>query len=452
MDEHLSEDDLATFASNPAALPQSRLRHLVSHTSGCEACSSTLQLYVTIEDDLGDADVYEPAPGSGRPGSPTYEFLMSFASRIRDEDERAKELLKPYFENPALAYMILTRRESFTAGVVRQLAEHAHAICESAPLDALTFAEIAAAIADTLSVDSYDENALYELRGTACLVQAMALMLLGGCPAALDALVRAERAFKKLRAPGFDLASVALVRAGVLYQQQRLNEAHAEAERAEHGFAHSGDDERRMKAVCLRAAICFEAHRVENAKTVLRQVIEYGEQKDDPRWVAVGSSRMGNCEVALGHLGEASIQFHRALSIFREIGPANERVGAEWGIAQMFLRSGRHRDAIVRLQDVKAQFETLGMLTDAALVGLDIAEGFLSLGRMRQISAMAKRLLHVFTEAGMLTGALTALAYIRESADTGTLSLNDLAAVRGFLRRAEREPTLAFVPPPSQPR
>jgi len=115
----------------------------------------------------------------------------------------------------------------------------------------------------------------------------------------------------------------------------------------------------------------------------------------------------------------------------------------------MLLEVGKHVDAIRRLRNVTAAFESLGMVTDAALAGLDIAEGLLASERSREIIDLAAHLFLVFTDAGMLTGALTAIAYIKEAAGRGTLTPGDLQVVRGFLRRAERKPDLIFIPPPS---
>jgi hypothetical protein len=67
---------------------------------------------------------------------------------------------------------------------------------------------------------------------------------------------------------------------------------------------------------------------------------------------------------------------------------------------------------------------------------------------MPQIVELAKHLFDVFTNAGMLTGALSALAYIKEAAAAGTLTTDHLHAVRTFLRRAQRQPDLLFLPPP----
>lgn len=93
----------------------------------------------------------------------------------------------------------------------------------------------------------------------------------------------------------------------------------------------------------------------------------------------------------------------------------------------------------------------MGMATNAALVGLDVADALLALSQPGEIVRLAQHLFSVFTEAGMLTGALSALAYLKEAAATKRLTKQDLDAIRTFLPRAERQPSLLFVPPPRPP-
>lgn len=89
------------------------------------------------------------------------------------------------------------------------------------------------------------------------------------------------------------------------------------------------------------------------------------------------------------------------------------------------------------------------MVTDAALVGLDIVDALLALKKPHRIIALAQHIFSVFTKAGMLTGALSAIAYLKEAAGTGELTTAGLDEVRSFLRRAERQPSLQFIRPRS---
>lgn len=447
MDGHIPEHELAVFAFDPDAVTARRSIEMQQHAAVCEECRARLDFFSVTEEDLADPDVWERSAGSA-----TLEALRAYGEQIAEEDEEAEELLAPFFASPVLAAMANLRtlgKRYLTGGVVRRLNAHANSICESEPLDALTFAEAAISVAEALREDLYPAQAVFEMRGTAWKEQARALHLLGRLNEALDSLGRAERSYRRLASPGFGLANAAHVRAAVLYEQQRLDEAATIAEQAEKAFFHLGDDERRMKAVYLRACIRYEAHDPESAIALFGVVVDYGEETDNATWIARGSYALGNCEVERNKLGDASMHFQKALAVFREIGPPTERVKTEWGVARVLLHAGKRSEAIRRLSDVAAEFEARGMVTDMALVGLDTAEALLGLGRPDEIVDLASRLFRVFKDAGMLTGALTALAYLKEAAAAGKLTPANVSEIRTFIRRAERQPELVFVPPES---
>jgi tetratricopeptide (TPR) repeat protein len=450
---HIPEAELVLYAAQSGALAAGRRAGIEAHLATCAECQEThdflaIQDEGAVDEALREADTWEPLFGSA-----TYDALMDHGARIAEEDREAEELLRPYLEHPIrVAWDALTTKRRYrTGGVVRKLNAAAHAVHKSKPRVALTFADAAISVAEVLPDDLYTARAVYQLRGAAWKERAKAQLLLGQFPQAHDSLDHAERAYSKTPHNALGLSLVALLRAGVFYEQGRLAEAMAVAERAERGFAHAGDEKRRMDAAFLRASIIFDAGDPNRAIPIFRHIIEHGENTASAEWVALGSYAVASCEVDRGNLGEASILFHRALRTFRERGPERERLLAEWGIARVVLHSGKLAEAVHRLRDVAADFERCGMATNAALVGLDAADAFLALGRPNEIVRLAQHLFSAFTKAGMLTGALSALAYLKEAAATNRLTKHDLAAIRTFLRRAEHQPSLQFVPPSASP-
>lgn len=449
---HIPEGELALYAAQPDAIAEGRRTEIEAHLAACAECQEAHDFFAIRDDDLGD-DFAEPDTWEPMIGSATHASLMEYGTRVAQEDREAEILLKPYLDNPinAARTTLATKRGHRTGGVVRKLNAAAHNICESKPRVALTFADAAVSVAETLPDDLYPARAVYRLRGTAWKERANAQMLLGEFPQALESLDRAERAYGKTPHNGLGLSIVALVRAGVLYAQLRPDEAIVMAERAERGFTHAGDEKRRMDAAFLRASIMFEVGDANGALPVFRRIIEHGENAQSTHWIALGSYAAGNCEVDLGDLGEASLLFHRAILIFREFGPERERLLTEWGIARVVFHSGKLDEAIRRFRDVAAEFEKRGMVTYAAYVGLDISDGLLALNRSKEIVALAQHLFSVFTNAGMLTGALSAIAYLKEAAAAKRLTKQDVEAIRAFLRRAELQPALQFVRPAQAP-
>jgi hypothetical protein len=160
--DHIPESELAIFAFSPDTVSAQRRAEIELHVSACGACRATSDFFALAEDDLADADAWEPIMGSV-----TRDALFAYAARIASEDREANEMLKPLFDNPGKAAWqnIAMQKRFVTGGVVRRLTAHAHGICEDDPLSALTFADVAISVAEALPHDTYPANAVDEIRG-----------------------------------------------------------------------------------------------------------------------------------------------------------------------------------------------------------------------------------------------------------------------------------------------
>lgn len=443
MGEHIPHVELSLFSHDKLALEQERREEIERHLANCAECGATYDFYSVAEDDLGDIAVWQTVIGS------TAAAMTAYANQCAAEDREADELLSEYFAKPRKAALanIRHQRKFHTGGVVRRLNAKAHAVVASNPLEALIFADLAQVVADALPDDIYPNKAAYELRGTAWKERANALLRLAEFDEALAALSRAEEAYEQLRSPGHGLAAVELVRAAVYYERGELQQAAKCVDLAEQGYAHLGLERQRMKAVHLRASINLESLEFTKSSETYQRVIDFGEQVNDPEWIAKGSYGRANAELDQGNLGEASALFLTALAILRETGPATDRMCTEWGLARVALHAGKPTDAVRQLRDVMSAFEAVGWVSNAALAGIDLSEALLVLDRWDEIVKVARHAFRVLKKAGNVTGALMALAYLKEAAANRHLTPETLKVVREYLRRVEREPDLLFVPP-----
>jgi tetratricopeptide (TPR) repeat protein len=441
--EHIPDLELSLYAFDPDALSRERAAEIDRHTARCADCGVRLDFYAVAEEDLHDPSVWV------LPAVSPASAMRAYARRCQAEDAEADALLEPYFRNPVkAAWHLGRRRELYTGGVVRKLNAQAHATFASLPRVALTHADNAQVIAEALPDDLYPNGAVYELRGTAWKERANALVRLGRLDEALESVRRAERAYEHLQSSGHGLAAVELVRAAAYYQMGELTKAEYHADRAAQGYTKLGQRHRTMKALLLRGEIQYEAAQFDDAAKIFARIIDYGEELADPQWIAKGSYTLASCELERGKLGEATVLYTKALVIFRETGPTADRVSTEWGLARVVLGGGNASEAVRRLHQVVTAFEEIGMVTDAALASLDMADALFVLQRMEQIEKLAAHAFRVLKEAGILSGALTALAYLKEAAATRRLNRKVIHGIRKFLQQAERDPELLFVPPP----
>lgn len=221
MGEHIANDELSLFAHDKLSFERERREEIESHLANCAECGASFDFYAVAEEDLGDLAVWQPIIGS------TAAAMSAYANQCAAEDREADELLTEYFAKPRKAAMtnVRNQRKFHTGGVVRRLNAKAHALSASEPLDALIFADLAQAVADVLPDDTYPNNAIYELRGTAWKERANALARLAKLDEALESLRHAEEAYGHLRSPAYGLASVELVRGSTYYQRGELDQA-----------------------------------------------------------------------------------------------------------------------------------------------------------------------------------------------------------------------------------
>jgi len=447
MAEHVPHTELSLFAYDKLSFAHERQEEIEAHVASCAECGAIFDFHSAAEEDLGELAVWQPI------GS-TAAAMSAYANQCAAEDAEADVLLQEYFEKPRKAAVIHIRnqRKFHTGGVVRRLNAKAHSLYASEPLEALIFADLAQVVADLLPDDIYPNNAVYELRGTALKERANALVRLAEFDEALESLRLAEEAYGHLRSSGRGLAAVELVRSAVYYERGDLQKAIEHVARAEQGFAHLSLERQRMKAVFLRGEIAYESLQYAESGAIMQQVMQFGEEIGDAGWVARGSYVRALSELELGNLGDAAMLFHAALVIFRESGPTENRIDTEWGLARVALHGGNASDGVRGLRDAIAAYEEIGRVMNAALAGVDLAEALLVLERWEEIVKVATHAFRVLKKAGHLTGALTALAYLKEAAAKRQVAPATLKVVRDYLRRVERQPDLLFVPPPNIPR
>jgi len=115
-------------------------------------------------------------------------------------------------------------------------------------------------------------------------------------------------------------------------------------------------------------------------------------------------------------------------------------------LARVFMRRGKHDAALQILNPVRREFQELGLAEDLANASIDMAESLLALNRSHEVGEFCRIAISYFRDAGLAysTGAMTALAFLQESASLGRLTIKDIADVRVFVERLDEQPGLVF--------
>lgn len=418
-----------------------------AHVAVCDVCRTTLDAIAAFDAALAEPESWPDA----QTGDTRLEELRRFAARSAAEDEAATRLLKEFEPPEAAARFVWCdlpgKSHNRTGGVARRLCKLANGMCEHQPLYALALAEAATRIAAFLPETSYPRTAIRELRGEAWKEQANALRFLGRFPEALEALDRAEAEYRQLPHEGIGLVAVTYVRASLLMEQDQLEDAETLAAESADAALQLGDTERYMRARHLLGHVRYERHQYAAAAEVWKGILRYARSRGESLWIARESLAIGNCHLELGRSTDAGRYLHEALRLFSDLNVPSEITRTEWALARLDFRRGHGVEAMHRLRQAVSRLSACGMLTDGALAALDLAEMLDASGRTREIPKLLAGVVRTFTDAGKLSGALTALAYLKNAAARGALTPALLSHVRRFLVAADRQPELIFAAP-----
>jgi tetratricopeptide (TPR) repeat protein len=443
--KHVDERTLGLYAIDPAKVRNRA--EIEGHVAACAECGAELESIRAFDFALRQPESWA---GLSR-AAPAPEQLRAFAARAAAEDAAAEGLLAG-FEHPESAarfvWADIPRKPDYqTGGVTRLLCQRANGMCERDPLYALKLAEAARVISYTLPDDRYPRSTLHELRGHAYKEEANAFLFLGRLPEAWQAITFAEREYRKLSFEGVGMVAVKYIRGLICYEQDDLEAAERYANEAAEDALQLGMADRYMSARHLLGYVHFDRREYAMAASIYESILRYGEEKGAAGWIARESLAVGGCYLELGRTSEATRYLYDALRLFTDLGYGPDITRTHWSIARLMFAEGNGIEAIFRLRKTITEFTEYEMLTDAAVVAVDLAEILHATGRLREIPKVLANVVQTFVDAGKLTSALTALAYLKEAATAGTLTTDVVAYVRRFVQRADRQPDLLFAPP-----
>lgn len=447
---HPHENTLGLYALHPEAVPDRE--GLERHLAMCEECPDHLAQIRAFDARLRNPDSWDERDDHSVRAA---EELRTFALRAAVEDRAARELLAG-FEDPECAGQfawlnIAAKSEYRTGGVARRLCGLAFDMLQRKPLYALALAEAAVSISVSLAEKTYPRKSIHELRGEALKQKANALHQLGRLDEALSALASARLEYDQLPHAGLGLLAVDHIHAAILYEQEDFTAADRLAAETAAAALHLGDHERAMRAQYLRAEIAYERGLIAEAAELFSVVLMYGEQITDSLWIARGELSVGICYVELGRNDAATRCLHSALRRFSDLRLESYVTRTEWAIALLEFRGGNATPGIHRLQRAIGNLTRDGLLTDAAVAAVDLAEMLNAAHRHREIPKLLSGVVRTFVAAGKVTAALVALAELKDAAARGRLTPVLATHVRRFLVRVDRQPNLTFAPPPAPP-
>ncbi|HEY0139454.1 MAG TPA: tetratricopeptide repeat protein [Thermoanaerobaculia bacterium] len=431
---HYDDEALFQYAEGTSPIA----REVEAHVAGCETCARELGGHREIVHVLRTSDVWDESSAPAAPRKFVVD-ITAFAERARQEESEAKRLCDEILTGPSSWWQQRLRQAEnvYTAGMVKELLERMSDLIETSPSKALEVTTMAIEIANALDLVSYPCDYALKLRAQAYRDYAYVLRFIGRYPDALEAADRSKRLFDQVPLPEYDLARLAVVRASILAELDRDDEAIALTREAAVTFERFGDRVRQLNALLTVGVVLFERGTLDEALTVWQQIV------NDPDLESVSRVRViHNMGVAYSRLGQPTIaaeHLHRALAEFDLLGMDTERTRSRHVLAQTLVTIGKVREAIPLFRECWREFEQLDMVSDAAQAALNLAEALLIVGDAAEVPSICRDVVARFQRAGMTSRAMTALSFLREAVAIGEATPSLVRHVYAFLRKLPDE-------------
>jgi tetratricopeptide (TPR) repeat protein len=448
VDRHYDDEALISLLEAGRIDPAEKDPHL----RVCSDCRETLGTLRSLAVTMTDGAVWAPAESAtDTPSAQTITTLRVFADGMAREDTAADVMLADLLAGDRRTWeaRLHAHPEYRTAGMVRRLLATADRAIDTMPPDALVLTAMATEIADDLEPRKYAADTVAKLRGAAWRDRAYALYYTGSFTEAEKAVLVAESHFSDCVVGDWDSARVALLRALTSRAMDRLADATELARAAGTVFSDMGDTLRAERAKSLEAAVSYKAGRYHDALAIWSE-LSYAASPASTSELPGIWQNIAACHRELGDIQTALRFSQLAAESFALADTPTEALRVRWNVARMLMTAGRHEDAVRRLQPLLADFATLGMSSESALVALDLAELFALQGRIADVAQLCRTAIKQFEEAGVSFSvrATTALSYLREASYAGETSVTLVQHVRTYVNRLKHEPQLLFAPPP----
>jgi len=362
------------------------------------------------------------------------EFVET-AKRMKTERATAEEVVRQLLRNTPVAEwpQLADREELRNSGALERLGCESRDLLERKPQEALAIAELATTIADSLPEDTYPAAVLAQVRAGAWKDRANALRYVSRPDEAYQAISRAEKTLMGHSALVVDRAVVDLVKAMVVWELGDCITAHELLANAEEVFAAVGDSTHMQHARLINAGVLYKEERFAEARTAYEALMQSAREANNSEMVARLHNNLGHCKTHLGDYASANVHFSDAIALFTDLGFRAEAIRTQRGAGQLLVEKGQKTSGIAHLKAARSAFMEFGMVRDAALCGLRMAEAFLADGEVDAARAVTRDIARDFIEARFSNESIDMLFGLEQTIAAKSASPESIRNVHGFI-------------------
>jgi len=300
----------------------------------------------------------------------------------------------------------------------------------------------AVALADALAAEDGDEPRWIDLQAEAVAHHANAERVAADLAAAQTTMARAQQ---HLAAGSGDPALAARVlelAASLDRETGQPDAALRKLQRAAALHREAGADDAFGRVLVQEGVLLAYVGDYGHSLEVLRQAFEFLVPKQDPRSVLAATQCLAFCLHQVGYDIAAAGLLAEAVRVVERRGDRIVSLRLRWLGARIQIALGH--DGETELRRVRDGFLQRGMVYDAALACLDLADHYARRQRLPDLRALALEMFPIFTSRQIHREALAALILLRDTLSSGRADLGLLAELRAFLERSRFDKRLRF--------
>lgn len=421
-DEHLSLETLASWLSGD--LPhEDLLRQIIPHfLAHCPSCQERYEEILRLQREVEHwNEVIAVHEGLRAPEQLAGLIDLSFEEQLRRIEEDG---------------------ELQTWGLCQLLLKRSLEAALDDPAAAVSFAELAAHIADLLPGEAYDPHWVADLRAKCWAYLGNARRVLGELWSADEAFRRAEAFLaKSLTGNPRVRADILDLKASLRRGQRRFGESLALLDEALCVYQELGDTHRIGRSLINKAKTLEEQGDIATAIEALQEARALLDVTREPRLLLCACLNHTLLLVAAARFEEADALLPEARRLALDQRNPLDLVRVAWVEGRIAFGLGRLGAAEASFREVQKEFFERGMGYDAALVSLDLAMLYAQEGCTAELKQLAAELLPVFESREVHREAMAALLMFQHAAEEETLTLELARHLAEFLKRERRRTT-----------
>lgn len=440
IERHPSADLLRSFSRAELARRQNRevVRHLLTGCDRCARAVAALSLPGYGGAEALSERAYDEAFAKARQA-----FLWSSHEHL-EEQRRAADLLLALEEHPFDRQLLLLTNSSrfWTWPLCGMLLDRSHELGFKDPARALDFARLGVRLAEQLSIDSYGESRVADLRARAWATLANAQRIASDFRASNQSFLRAERSLRKGTGDPLEKARLLLLRASLHGDQRRFGDAEKALDRVIAIARRNGDESLESTALVKKGIILGTSGRIDEAIHCLREGVRGIDPKAEPRLAVAAHHNLIVHLMEAGQLQEAVALLGATRPLYEELGDRMNLIRLQWLEGKIAQNRGNLSEAEALLRGVGAALAEQGLGYDAALLALDLAGVYARQGRTREMRELAAEMIPSFQSREVHREALAALIVFQRAAKMDRVTLGLVHELSDYLEQCRKTPGL----------